>query len=62
MLKFREESHAWFVGYLPADKPELVIAVLVEHGGAGGAVSAPLAREILEEYLFPSEEIELKNE
>lgn len=57
-----KESHAWFVGYLPADKPELVIAVLVEHGGAGGAVSAPLAREILEEYLFPSEEIELKNE
>lgn len=42
--------HAWFAGYAPADAPELVVVVLVEHGGQGSAVAAPLARQILEAY------------
>jgi penicillin-binding protein 2 len=46
--KFRD--HAWFVAYAPAEAPEIVIAVLVEHGGHGGSAAAPLARQVLEEY------------
>ncbi|MER3469561.1 MAG: penicillin-binding protein 2, partial [Thermoflexus sp.] len=42
--------HAWFAGYAPADAPELVVVVVVEHGGQGSAVAAPLARQILEAY------------
>jgi len=42
----RGKDHAWFIGYAPADKPRLAIAVLVEHGGSGGAVAAPIAAEI----------------
>ena len=39
---------AWFVCFAPADAPRLTVAVLVEDAGYGGAVSAPIAREILQ--------------
>lgn len=42
--------HAWFVGFAPVDKPAIALAVLVENGGSGGTVAAPLAREIFREY------------
>ncbi|KPJ63008.1 MAG: hypothetical protein AMS15_02015 [Planctomycetes bacterium DG_23] len=47
------EPHAWFVGYAPADDPEVAIAVIVEHGGLGGAVAGPVAKSILEEIFKP---------
>lgn len=40
-------SHAWFVGYYPADKPKVVISVFVEHGGSGSVVAAPVFKEII---------------
>ena len=45
-----EESHAWFAGWAPADNPRMAIAVLVENGGIGGAVAAPVARDIIDAY------------
>ncbi|HEU5059177.1 MAG TPA: penicillin-binding transpeptidase domain-containing protein, partial [Kofleriaceae bacterium] len=45
-----EESHAWFAGWAPADHPRMAIAVLVENGGIGGAVAAPVARDIIDAY------------
>ena len=41
------EDHAWFVAYAPAELPTVACAVLVEHGGHGGAVAAPIARDLL---------------
>jgi len=41
------ESHAWFVGYITNDNAPYAICVLVENGGSGGGVAAPLARKIL---------------
>jgi penicillin-binding protein 2 len=46
--KFRD--HAWFVAYAPAEAPEIVVTVLVEHGGHGGSAAAPLARKVMEVY------------
>ena len=43
-------AHAWFAGWAPAEDPELAIVVLVEHGGAGGNVAWPIAKQILEGY------------
>jgi len=43
-------THAWFVGFAPAGRPKIAIAVLVEHGGHGGDISAPPAMEIIENY------------
>ena len=45
------QSHAWFVGFAPADQPKLCIAVVVENAGSGGAVAAPIAAKILAEGL-----------
>lgn len=43
-------AHAWFVGMAPVTKPVVCLAVVVENGGSGGNVAAPLAREILQAY------------
>lgn len=44
------QSHAWFAGWAPADAPEVAIVVLVEHGGSGGKIAAPVAKNVLEAY------------
>lgn len=43
-------DNAWFVGYAPRRNPELVIAVLVEHGEHGSSAAAPIARDIVKRY------------
>ncbi|MEA4848440.1 MAG: penicillin-binding transpeptidase domain-containing protein [Clostridiaceae bacterium] len=45
------KSHAWFVGFAPADSPEVAIAVLIENGGSGGSTAAPIASKILKKAL-----------
>ena len=45
------ESHAWFVGYITNDNAPYAICVLVENGGSGGGVAAPLARKTLEKAI-----------
>ncbi|MDT8383803.1 MAG: penicillin-binding protein 2 [Gammaproteobacteria bacterium] len=44
-------DHALFVGFAPADRPRIVVAVIVENGGSGGAVAAPIARQVMDDYL-----------
>ncbi|MEZ0344858.1 MAG: penicillin-binding protein 2 [Caldimicrobium sp.] len=44
------EHHAWFVSFAGNSTPEIVSAVLVEHGGSGGAVAAPIAGELYRTY------------
>jgi penicillin-binding protein 2 len=45
---WKERDHALFVAYAPADAPRYAISVIVEHGGGGSSVAAPIARDILE--------------
>lgn len=40
-------DHALFVGFAPIERPRYAVAVVVEHGGGGSAVAAPIARDIL---------------
>ena len=42
-------DHAWFTCFAPQENPQIVVTVLVERGGFGGAVAAPIARAVLEE-------------
>jgi penicillin-binding protein 2 len=44
------KDHAWFVSIASADKPEIAVAVLVENGGQGGSVAAPMAREMFDAF------------
>ena len=46
----RFEPNAWFVGFAPKEAPELVVAVIVQGGGSGGAKAAPLAGKIFQTY------------
>ena len=43
-------DHAWFVGFAPAEAPEIVVAALVEHGGHGGSAAAPVVQKVLARY------------
>ncbi|MDO8608285.1 MAG: penicillin-binding protein 2 [Phaeospirillum sp.] len=46
-LPWKERDHALFVAYAPDENPRYSIAVVVEHGGGGSAVAAPIARDIM---------------
>ena len=48
----RGEDHAWFAAFAPAKDPEVVVVVLVERGGKGGQVAAPIAKKILNAIFF----------
>lgn len=43
-----KETHAWFVGFAPVEKPELVVSVIVEEGGSGGKTAGPVARAVFD--------------
>lgn len=45
-----EDPHAWFTVFAPADDPKIVATVLIENGGEGSQVAAPIAREIFNYY------------
>jgi len=47
----RLRDHAWFVAFAPFEDPKIAVVVLVEHGGFGGAVAAPIAKKLIEKYL-----------
>jgi penicillin-binding protein 2 len=48
----RMRDHALFIAFAPADDPKLAVAVLVENGGHGGSVAAPVARKVFDAYLL----------
>ncbi|MBX3112691.1 MAG: penicillin-binding protein 2 [Fimbriimonadaceae bacterium] len=47
----RKATHAWFIGFAPLDNPKIAVCVLIENGGHGGDVSAPIARQVVARYL-----------
>ena len=51
-LPWDRRDHALFVGYAPFDNPRYAITVIVEHGGGGSSVAAPIARDIMMRALY----------
>ena len=47
----RRRSHAWFIGYAPADNPQIAFAIVIEAVGRGGTEAAPLAGELVQTFL-----------
>ena len=47
---YLSRDHAWFAAYSPAKAPEVSVVVLVEHGGSGPTVAAPVAMQVIKEY------------
>ena len=54
-LPWERRDHALFVAFAPADDPRYAISVIVEHGGGGSKVAAPIARDVLLKLQFPKE-------
>ena len=54
-VPYKYRDHAWFVAFAPYEKPEIAVAVLVEHGGHGGTTAAPIAKKVFKKYfkLYP---------
>ena len=48
---WRDRDHALFVGYGPVEAPRYCVSVVVEHGGGGSSMAAPIARDILMEVM-----------
>ena len=51
----RNRDNALFVGFAPADRPKIVVAVMIENGEAGGRVAGPVVREIMDAWLLDGE-------
>ena len=54
-------THAWFVGYAPADNPKIAFAILVENSGHGGSIAAPIAKKVIETYLRKNVQAQKEN-
>jgi penicillin-binding protein 2 len=49
-IPYKYRDHAWFTCFAPAEKPEIAVTVLIEHGQHGGSAAAPVARKVLMKY------------
>lgn len=49
-VPIRERDHAWFLAFAPADDPQIVVSVFVEHGMHGASGAGPIVHDILEYY------------
>ena len=52
-LEREQRNHALFIAFAPLVDPQIAVAVIVEHGGGGSAVAAPIARQVIDSYLVP---------
>ena len=50
LTEFRRK-HAWFIAFAPVDNPTIAVAVLVENGGGGSSIAAPVARAVIDAHL-----------
>jgi penicillin-binding protein 2 len=61
-IPYKLRDHAWFFGFSPVDNPEIVVVAIVEHGGHGGSVAAPIVRDIIKGYYLKKERKEESHE
>ncbi|MCP4745933.1 MAG: penicillin-binding protein 2 [Desulfobacteraceae bacterium] len=50
-LESAPKDHAWFVAYAPSEQPRIAVSVIVEHGEHGSTAAAPIAKELIVQYL-----------
>ncbi|MES9993722.1 MAG: penicillin-binding protein 2 [Candidatus Thiodiazotropha sp.] len=56
LIAKRKRDHALFIAFAPVEQPRIAIAVVVENGGHGGSVAAPIARKVMDRYLLGEED------
>ena len=46
-IKYKNRDHAWFIAFGPYKNPRYAMSILVEHGGSGSKVAAPIANKLM---------------
>lgn len=54
-IDFKLRDHALFIAFAPVNDPKIAIAVMAENGGHGGSVAAPIAAQVIKQYLKTTE-------
>ena len=52
LIQEQHRDHALFIAYAPAENPKIVLSIVVENGGHGGATAAPIARHVIDYFLL----------
>ncbi|MDP3878005.1 MAG: penicillin-binding protein 2 [Methylobacter sp.] len=55
-IDFKLRDHALFISFAPADDPKIAVAVVMENGGHGGSVAAPIAGQVIKQFLGDNNE------
>ena len=55
------QDHALFIGYAPYENPRIAVALIVENGGGGGSVAAPIVRKVMDQYLLNASSKKIKS-
>ena len=55
-IPYEQRDHALFTGFFPYKKPRYAISVLIEHGGSGSSVAAPIAKKVIKKVIDRHEE------
>ena len=64
-IPYKDRDHAWYIAFGPYRNPRYAVSILVEHGGSGGKVAAPIAKKLFKLIIDRHElreQITLKNE
>jgi len=51
-LPYHLRDHAWFFGFSPVEVPEILVVAVVEHGGHGGSIAAPVVSDVIKGFYF----------
>lgn len=51
-IPFKFRDHAWFFGFSPVENPEILVVAVLEHGGHGASIAAPIVRDVIKGYYY----------
>jgi len=51
-IPYKYRDHAWFFGFSPVKNPEILVVAVVEHGGHGGSIAAPIVMDVIKKHFF----------
>jgi penicillin-binding protein 2 len=60
-IRYKLRDHAIFMAFAPVQDPQIAVAVIVEHGGHGGSVAAPIAGRVIHQFLTGHPEVAIEN-
>jgi penicillin-binding protein 2 len=60
-IEYKLRDHAVFMAFAPVSDPQIAVSVIVEHGGHGGSVAAPIAGKLIHQFLTGRPEVGIEN-